>query len=702
MTTTVEHRHAVVLDPRDDADRKTIEVLREDGVTVVKDTLETQKRGLARLVPVPGDEVIDEAPAWVYYPWRRTLVAVLGPLGFRRLRLDRNRNKITAEEQNVLADVTVGVVGLSVGHAVAHTLAMEGLCGELRLADFDDLELSNLNRIPSTVLDLGERKTTIMSRRIAELDPYLHVRVEDQGITAENVDDFLDGVDIVVEECDSLDVKVLLREAARRRGIPVVMETSDRGLLDVERFDLDPDRPILHGALGAVDSASLDGLSSRDKVPYVMSILGASEVSPRLAASMVEVDRTISTWPQLGSDVALGGATVASAVRRIALGRPLPSGRVRIDVDSILDELGEFLAVDSPTASAVPHVQEETTASEPMGAIADAALRAPSGGNVQPWTIRTEGHRLVIDLDEKRTSGLDVSFRGSQVALGAALFNARVAAAAVGLPGSTAVTVTPEGSVQVSLTATPGPDSGLAALYEAMLARTTNRHAGEPRQILPEIARSLLDAARDEGASAVVVTDRRALTEIGEVLAESDRIRYLTRELHHEMMSELRWPGDPDPNTGIDVDTLALDATDMVKLDVARRADVMQILSEWNAGSALGDDSRSRMATTSAIVVVMAPGPGPVDHVRAGSAVERVWIDAESHGLAVHPVSPTFIYAREPHEFEALSRQHAESLSSLRRRFIEAAGIGEDGPIALVLRLSHCTIPTIRSRRRPR
>jgi len=43
----------------------------------------------------------------------------------------------------------------------------------------------------------------------------------------------------VIEECDSLDMKFLVREAARDRQIPVIMETSDRGVLDVERFDLE-------------------------------------------------------------------------------------------------------------------------------------------------------------------------------------------------------------------------------------------------------------------------------------------------------------------------------------------------------------------------------------------------------------------------------------------------------------------------------
>jgi hypothetical protein len=65
--------------------------------------------------------------------------------------------------------------------------------------------------------------------------------------------------DLLVEECDSLDIKLLLRERARAHRIPVVMETSDRGMLDVERHDLEPDRPILHGLVGSLSAADLGG-----------------------------------------------------------------------------------------------------------------------------------------------------------------------------------------------------------------------------------------------------------------------------------------------------------------------------------------------------------------------------------------------------------------------------------------------------------
>ncbi len=233
------------------------------------------------------------------------MVSVLGPRAFRLLRLDRNRNQITAAELEHLGCLRIGVVGLSVGHAIAYTLAAQGLCGELRLADFDDLELSNLNRVPATVFDLGVNKAVVCARRIAELDPYLPVAIVPTGITPQSVGEFLDGLDIVIEECDSLDAKVLVREAARKRRLPVLMATSDRGLLDVERFDIDPSRPIMHGLLGDVDTARLTDLSNEDKLPLALRMVDAAQVSSRMAASLIEVGNTLSTWPQLSSEVAL-------------------------------------------------------------------------------------------------------------------------------------------------------------------------------------------------------------------------------------------------------------------------------------------------------------------------------------------------------------------------------------------------------------
>ena len=338
---TIASCTALILDAADPADSAALERLRADPVIEFIDHLDEQREDLRALRPPPDAALGAEPCRWAYYPWRRAVAAVLGPRAFRAVRLDRNRNLITADEQTRLGALRIGVAGLSVGHVIAHTLAAQGMCGELRLADFDRVELSNLNRVPATVLDLGLNKAQVAARRIAELDPYLQVRVLDLGLTSDTVDEFLDGLDIVVEECDSLHMKALLREGARARRIPVLMATSERGLVDVERFDLQPRRPILHGLLGELDIALLPEMSSREKVPHLLRFLEAELLSPRVAASVIEIDRTLSTWPQLSGDVVLGATLVAEAVRRIGLGEGLQSGRIRVDVGSALDRLEE-------------------------------------------------------------------------------------------------------------------------------------------------------------------------------------------------------------------------------------------------------------------------------------------------------------------------------------------------------------------------
>ncbi|MFE3290970.1 Rv1355c family protein, partial [Rhodococcus sp. NPDC059234] len=340
MTVPRQQYSATLLDDTRADDMELLELLRADPAVAFHDELDVQRSGLRALLPASDSAYADEAPVWAYYPWRRAVVRLLGPGGFRRLRLDRNRNKITRDEQQRLRALEIGIVGLSVGHAIALALTLEGSCGALRLADFDDVELSNLNRVPGTVFDLGVNKAVVAARRIAELDPYLEVSVHAGGIDSDVMGGFLRGLDLVVDECDSLDMKSAIRAQARARRIPVLMETSDRGLLDVERFDLEPDRPLLHGFLGSVDSGALGGLSQRDLVAQALRILGPEDVSSRMAASLVELGGTLSTWPQLGGDVLLGAGCVAAAVRRLGLGLPLPSGRIRIDVDGRLGALG--------------------------------------------------------------------------------------------------------------------------------------------------------------------------------------------------------------------------------------------------------------------------------------------------------------------------------------------------------------------------
>lgn len=695
---TITSCTAQVLDAADPTDSAVLEQLRADPVIEFIDHREEQLEELRRLRPPPDPELAAEPCRWAYYPWRRTVVAVLGPRGFRAVRLDRNRNMITADEQTRLSALRIGVAGLSGGHVIAHTLTAQGLCGELRLADFDRVELSNLNRVPATVLDLGLNKAEVAARRIAELDPYLHVRVLDVGLTLHTVDEFLDGLDIVVEECDSLDMKAILREAARARRIPVLMATSDRGLLDVERFDLEPQRPILHGLLGDLDVALLAGMTSREKVPHMLRFLEAEQLSPRVAASVVEIDRTLSTWPQLSGDVVLGATAIAEAVRRIGLGEALRSGRARLDVGWAINHLDEPEMVgDRP-----PPLADYADPALPgvSGVIAAAAIRAPSGGNAQPWHIEAAPDVITIRLAPEHTSTMDVGFRGSAVALGAALFNAKVAAADQRVLGPvTLLEDVDDVPLQATVHLRDGGDPDLAGLYQPMLARETNRRLGTPQPIPAETIELLHTCAQREGARLHLLTGRDDIARAAAILGAADRIRYLTPRLHADMVSELRWPGDRCPDTGIDVRSLELDPGDLAVFDILRRPDVMAHLAQSNAGTALGEDTRRRVLASSAVAVISIPESSLTGYARGGSGVEAVWVAAQQRGLAVQPISPVFLYAHDAEDLSELSTSFPDELGKLQREFRQLIGIPAGASPALVLRFAIGGPASVRSRR---
>lgn len=282
---------------------------------------------------------------WCYFPWKKTLVRIPEENAFVTLRTCRNFHKLSPDEVLLLSRKRVGIIGLSVGSSAAIPLAMGRICGELRIADFDRLELTNMNRISASITDLGNKKAVNTARHIAEMDPFLKVKTFDEGIHLDNIEAFLldDGpLDLVIEECDSGDIKLLTRILCRKHRIPVLMETSDRGLLDVERFDLEPDRPLLHGMLD--EGSYHPGLTPDEKRALLMQTLDLSRASSKGINSLKEIGSSISTWPQKATDVVAGGATVAMAAEMILLGEEIASGRRYVDIQSIIRRTPEAIS----------------------------------------------------------------------------------------------------------------------------------------------------------------------------------------------------------------------------------------------------------------------------------------------------------------------------------------------------------------------
>lgn len=276
---------------------------------------------------------------WFYLEWAHCLVHCLPEAEFFELRTARNRNLITRDEQQRFYSTTVAVAGLSVGSHCALTIAMMGGACTIRLADPDSISVSNLNRTRYGIADVGENKATLAARQILEMNPYAQIEVFPEGVDAQNAEAFTGGVDVLVEEVDNLAMKFVLRTTAKRSGIPVVMATDngDGVIVDVERYDLDRSLPLFGGAVGDLTEDKLAHLPPSEMPRLATKIAGPDHIVPRMQSSLLEVGRTLFSWPQLGSAATLSGVVVAYLVRAIVTGENVRSGKYAIDLDAVFD-----------------------------------------------------------------------------------------------------------------------------------------------------------------------------------------------------------------------------------------------------------------------------------------------------------------------------------------------------------------------------
>lgn len=134
----------------------------------------------------------------------------------------RNIGIFTPEEQLKIKSLKVAIAGAGgLGGPVAYHLARLGV-GEIRLADHDRFEVSNLNRQFGAYMDtIGEYKSEAVAEELKRISPYLKTVVLTESLKEDNLDVFLSGVDCVIDGIDffSPEAELLLHKKARDRSL---------------------------------------------------------------------------------------------------------------------------------------------------------------------------------------------------------------------------------------------------------------------------------------------------------------------------------------------------------------------------------------------------------------------------------------------------------------------------------------------------
>lgn len=300
---------------------------------------------------------------YVYDQIAHELFLIL-PEFWHRLGLVTNNSKLLTDPEGKLSwheirtkfdNATIGVVGASVGGNLVEGIMREIRPKRMKLADYDWVELTNLNRFergsfrhlvsskaerfdpknPYDVVRVNKAELTAYMHQM--IDPYSEWYVYPEGLLAENIERFLIGgdgepkLDLFIEECDDLRMKVELRKLCRKHGIPVLM-LSDFGHHVQVQFQDYRSRPESGIGYRATDQQVEEALETamtsgkrEDRFDFIRLICGDDFAQDEFG-EWVEArgEQPTSSLPQSGATAMTSGGIGGKIVALSLLGYPIP------------------------------------------------------------------------------------------------------------------------------------------------------------------------------------------------------------------------------------------------------------------------------------------------------------------------------------------------------------------------------------------
>jgi molybdopterin/thiamine biosynthesis adenylyltransferase len=228
----------------------------------------------------------------------------------------RNLGIIHPQEQKLLQNSHLAVLGLGgVGGINLITLARLGI-GKFTIADPDVFELPNFNRqFGAFISTLGRPKAEVMRKLVLDINPEAKVRVFQDPIGPSNIQDFLQGANVLIDSIDAFEIGVrrLAFRQAKAQGIyalgagPVGFSTawvifSPQGMSFDDYFDLDETQTPLEQFVAYIVGIAPAGLHR--------GYLDFNSINP-----------TVKTGPSVASACQLAAGVIGAEVVKIMLGR---------------------------------------------------------------------------------------------------------------------------------------------------------------------------------------------------------------------------------------------------------------------------------------------------------------------------------------------------------------------------------------------
>jgi molybdopterin/thiamine biosynthesis adenylyltransferase/nitroreductase len=595
----------------------------------------------------------------------------------------RNIGWVTEAEQAQLRSKRVAIAGLGgVGGVHLVTLARLGV-GAFTLAEADVFELPNFNRqLGAGMSTVGRAKLDVLAATARDINPELDVRMFPEGVTKDNVEKFLEEVDLYVDGLDffAFEARRLIFDQCARRRIPAVtvaplgmgaalLNFLPGGMTFEEYFrwkGCSEEEMALRFLVGlapaglhrsylvdptAVDFAARRGPSTAMACQLCAGIAASEALkillrrgqvlaAPRGAHFDAYRNRMARTWRPMGNRNPIQRMVLAMARRQFkrALGNR-----------------------DAGSVSSIP-------VPEPIAAILDLARWAPSGDNTQPWRFEVVGqdHFVVHGFDTREDVVYDLDGRPSQLSIGALLESIRIAASGSRLSTdirlrADATEAAPKFDVFLRPVAEAKPDPLLPFLRERCVQRRPLR-----TRPLSANEKGAMEAAAGPGHRILWLEGWQNRVALARILFANGKVRLTMPEAYAVHRDAIEWGAQfsedrvPDQAVGLDPLTVHIMRWAM---ESWKRVDFVNRLPGGTLGPRLQLDLLPALGCAAHFVLrAERPPKNLADWVDAGRAMQRVWLTATSLGLQMQPETTPLIfraYVRGSRRFTQVDRVSA-------------------------------------------
>jgi hypothetical protein len=264
------------------------------------------------------------------------------------------------------------------------------------------------------------------------------------------------------------------------------------------------------------------------------------------------------------------------------------------------------------------------------------ASLAPSGHNAQPWTVRPDGRDIWVGTDSARwLPKVDPANREVMLSVGAFLENLITAAPAHGFVADYEVAAAQAATdvVRVVLKSTAPHDAPLERLRE----RRTTRSGQLARDISTADVQALRAAAGNDEMLFFAAGSPHG-RQLAEATLEANRLQTARDDAQSELADWMRWTREDGRAHRNGFTPESLDITGIAGWYVRHFMNKKAVLGKRFRKQSL-DLVRRQLASYGGWIVITSKDESVPALIDAGRCCERMWLDARSRSIAVHPMS---------------------------------------------------------------